>query len=399
MSAVASRLGTRSAPVRVAAVTLAFLLVGVASTAASAADTPSAAACAEPVPEVFERVAPAVVYVAATSINPYRLSDRVTRTIGSGFIIDRTGLVVTNAHVAFRRQSIRVVLDSGENLPAELVGVDPLFDLAVLRITPPPDVKLPVLELGDSDRIRVGDDVLAIGNPLGLDQTLTRGIVSALNRILPDAPFSLENPLIQTDAAINPGSSGGPLLNRCGEVIGINTAMIADAQGIGFAIPVNLAKAVLPSLIEKSRVVRPWVGFHGQVVGDALRDLLRIPLVEGLLVEVVEPGSPAKAAGIHGGQLEIVVAGEEFLVGGDVVTSVNGVRIGSPERLVEAMRGLAVGSTLRLSVFRNGDYRDVEYVLPERPTLPGDVPSLRSARLANRRLLPSAPLRGAAPTR
>ena len=295
-------------------VALAVLMVVLAWQSAvrpsGADERPPEAPCGESVPDIFDRVSPAVVYIAATSINPYRLSDRVTRVVGSGAIIDPAGLVLTNSHVAFGRQSIRVTLDDGRSFVADLVGADPIFDLAVLRLTELPEGRLPTATLGNSDKLRVGEEVLAIGNPLGLDQTLTRGIVSAINRILPETPFSLMEPLIQTDAPINPGNSGGPLLNRCGEVIGINTAAISEAQNIGFAVPVNLVKAVLPSLVAQGRVIRPWLGFHGQIVDDTLRDLLRLPLVTGLLVEVIEPGSPAEGAWLRGGRIELVVAGQ-----------------------------------------------------------------------------------------
>lgn len=340
---------------------------------AGAAERGTPRACTEPIPDIFDRVSPAVVFIAATSINPYKATDRVTHVVGSGFIVDAAGLVLTNSHVVFGRQSIRITLDDGAIVPGELVGADPIFDIAVVRIAAPGARKLPVLAAGDSDAVRVGDEVLAIGNPLGLDQTLTRGIVSAVNRILPDTPFSVLEPLIQTDAPINPGNSGGPLLDRCGEVIGITTAVVTEATNIGFAIPVNLVKAALPSLVSRGRLIRPWLGFHGQLVGDTLRDLLRTPLVEGLLVEVIEPGSPAEKAGLRGGSLEVVIAGREFLIGGDIVTSLNGTPLSAPERVTEAMRALKVGETVTLRVFRDGEFRQVEYVLPERPLLPGDV--------------------------
>jgi serine protease Do len=265
------------------------------------------------------------------------------------------------------------------------VGADPIFDIALLRVPVLDGAKLVPAPFGDSDRLRVGEEVVAIGNPLGLDQTLTRGVVSALNRILPETPFSLQEPLIQTDAPINPGNSGGPLVNRCGEVVGINTAVMPDAQSIGFAIPSNLVRATVRSLLENGRVVRPWVGFHGTLVGAGLRDLLRLPLVPGLLIEVVEPGSPADKAGLRGGQLELSLGGKSVLVGGDIVTELNGSRLASPDELARAMRPLAVGTRLRLTVFRDGDYRSVEYDLPERPLLPSDVATQRAFRAPVRR--------------
>jgi len=323
--------------VRVGRLALPLLIGALACCAAvpggQAAEPPKAATCSESISDVYDRVSPAVVFITATSINPYPLSDRVQRIVGSGFLIDPFGLILTNSHVAFGRQSVTVTLDDGTTLPTQLVGADPIFDLALLRIPPPSAGTLPI---------------------------------------------SLMEPLIQTDAPINPGNSGGPLLNRCGEVIGITTAIMPEAQGIGFAIPINLAKAVFPSLLNHGRVIRPWLGFHGQLVGEPLRNLLRIPLVDGLLVEVLEPRSPAEQAGLRGGQLEIVVAGRSVLVGGDIITSVNGVALDSPDRLSQAMRPLRVGTTIRLTVFRDGNYRDVEYTLPERPVLPGDIRGQRS---------------------
>jgi S1-C subfamily serine protease len=204
-------------------------------------------------------------------------------------------------------------------------------------------------------------------------------VISAVNRILPETPFSLLEPLIQTDTPINPGNSGGPLLDRCGEVVGITTAIIPEAQNISFAIPSNLVRTILPSLVANGRVIRPWIGFHGQLVGRDLQHLLRLPLVEGLLVEVVEPGSPAAAAGVRGGSLEVVVEGRSLLLGGDIITEINGIRVIAAEELARAMRSLTVGSTVRLSLFRGGAAHTVEYRLPERPLLPTDVMGMRSA--------------------
>jgi len=305
--------------------------------------------------------------------------ERVSRVAGSGVIFDASGLVLTNSHVVFGRQSVLVTLDDGTALPAELVGTDTIFDLAVLRIPSPQSGSLPVVTLGSSERLRVGEEVLAIGNPLGLEQTLTRGIVSAINRILPNTALSLTEPLIQTDTSINPGNSGGPLLNRCGEIIGITTAIMPDAQNIGFAIPIDLVKAALPSLVENGRIARPWLGVQGHLVGSALRELLRVPLTEGLLVEIVEPGSPAEAVDLRGGQLDLVIGGQAMLIGGDIITAINGTPVDTPPRMAEAMRDLKVGATVRLTVFREGQTREVECVLPERPLLPGDIPGQRSS--------------------
>lgn len=189
---------------------LSFLVVPFLCPAANAADD----ACKISATKIYETAAPAVVFITATTINPYRLSDRVEHIVGSGFIIDAEGLILTNSHVAFGRQSLTVKLDDGTVLPARLLGADPLFDIAVLQIPKPSKGQLPTVKLGDSDHTRAGEEMLALGNPLGLDQTLTRGIVSALNRVLPATFFSLQEPMIQVDTPINHGNSGGPLLDR-----------------------------------------------------------------------------------------------------------------------------------------------------------------------------------------
>jgi len=329
--------------------------------------------CGKTAPAIFDQVSPAVVFIYATSINPYQMANRVEHVVGSGFIFDTSGLILTNSHVAFGRQSLVVTLDDGASVPAQLVGADPIFDIAVLRIAKPPQATLPVAKLGDSNRVRVGEEALAIGNPLGLEQTLTRGGVSAINRVLPPTFFAFQEPLIQIDTPINPGNSGGPLLNSCGEVIGITTAVVPNAQNIGFAIPINLAKSVIPALLSQGHIIRPWLGFHGQFIDHAVHDLLRIPLARGFLIEVVEPGSPAQQANLRGGALEINIAGRDFLIGGDIITRLNGTRLTSADKVIEALRAVEVGASVSMTVFREGKYLDVKYTLPERPLLPGDM--------------------------
>lgn len=332
----------------------------------------------QPVPDVFARVAPAVVFITATSIDPFHLTDRVTHASGSGVVIDPSGIILTSAHIVYNRQSIQVSLEDGSLLPAKIVGADPIFDLALIQVMPPEGL-LASARLGDSDHLRVGEEVLAIGNPLGLDQTITHGIVSAIDRVLPETAFSLQEPMIQTDTPINPGNSGGPLLNRNGEVVGIVTEVMPNSQNISFAIPSNLAKTILPSLIKEGRVIRPWVGFHGQFVDPTLRQLLRVPLVPGELVEVIEPGSPAERAGLQGGDLEIAISGKSYLIGGDIVTKINGIPLTSEEKFFEVVQGLKLGTALHLTLFREGTVREVEYRLPERPILTGDLPVDRAS--------------------
>jgi serine protease Do len=337
------------------------------------------APCQESIPDLFEGVSPSVVSIAATSINLYDIDQRMDRVAGSGVIVDPSGLILTNSHVVFGRQIITVTLDEGTTLPAQLVGADPLLDIAVVRIPKPDRGALPVARLGDSAHLRVGEQVLAIGNPFGLDQTLTRGIVSAVNRLLPGGSLSVREPLIQTDTAINPGSSGGPLINACGEVAGITTAVLSEAQGIGFAIPSDLIKQVMPVLISEGRMVRPWLGIQGQIVVPVIQELLRVSLPDGFLVEVVEPGSPAEKAGLRGGELELNISGQSLLLGGDVITEVNGTAVTGPEKLAQVLDPLKVGAKVNLTVVRDDKPLHFEIALTERPLLPWDIPSRRTA--------------------
>jgi serine protease Do len=333
-----------------------------------------AAECEKSFPDIYKAASSAVVTVTTRSINPYRVTNRVQRGIGSGFIVAPNGLILTNSHVVYGAQALTVTLDNGTVRRARIVGQDPIFDIAVIQIPTEPDEHLPLVEFGNSDAIQVGEEIAAIGNPLGLEQTLTRGVISALNRVLPEKPLSLSRTMIQTDAAINPGNSGGPLLDRCGKVIGMSTEIIAGAHGIAFAIPSNLIRAAIGLLLEHGHIVRPWLGFHGQLVDKEINPILNSPMVAGLLVEVIEPQSPAEKAGLRGGEHEIAIDGNELLWGGDIVTKINGTRIDSMERLGGAMDALRVGQRVALEVFRSGRTERIEYELPERPTLPGDVP-------------------------
>ena len=354
-------------------------LADISPARAQAGQRPAGEACQETLSALYKRVSPSVVSISSTTVNPYDMDHRIEHVSGSGVIIDDSGLVLTNSHVVFSRQLLTVTLSNGISLPAQFVGADPQFDIAVIRIPRPTKGTLPVADLGNSERLLVGDDVFAIGNPLGLEQTLTRGIVSAVNRTLPGSSWSLTEPLIQTDAAINPGSSGGPLVDRCGAVIGITTANLPDAQSIGFAVPVNLIKAVIPTLLTNGRIIRPWLGVQGQFVVPVLKELLRVPLVDGFLVEVVEPGSPAEAKELHGGEFELVIGGQPLLLGGDIITKVNGAQLDDPQKLGQVLGALKVGATVNLTLVRDGKSRQVALTLTERPLLPGDIPAKRTS--------------------
>ncbi len=348
----------------------ATLIVAVA--AALMLPSPAAAQrCTDALSTLFERVSPAVVSINAVKINKSKPQRRFTSVVGSGFILEASGQILTNAHVVDGATGISVTLDSGDKVEARILGLDPILDLALLKMDS--DAKLPAVTLGDSEKIKVGDEVIAIGNPLGLDQTMTRGIVSGINRVLPDVLGSTDEPMIQTDAAINPGNSGGPLMDRCGRVIGINTLISEEGQNIGFAIPINVAKSVLRELRETGRVTRPWIGIQGRMVSPPLLSLLRLPLAPGFLVEVVEDGSPADRAGLKGGHLFVSVQGDEFLVGGDIVTAVGGRPIKDPGDFRATAKSLKPGQQIRLTVFRDGATRNVTLTVIERPRLPSDL--------------------------
>jgi len=353
------------------------LITGVA--AAQPAKQQPTSGCPESLPALYDQVSATVLSITAISVNPYDADHRIERVQGSGVIIDPSGLIVTNSHVVFGRQVITVMLDDGTTLPAKFVGADPIFDIALIRIPVPTEGTLRVATFGNSAALRVGEEVYAIGNPLGLDQTLTRGVVSAINRTLPGAAWSLTEPLIQTDAAINRGNSGGPLVDPCGLVIGINTANLPEAQNIGFAVPANLVKSVIPQLLDKGHVVRPWLGVQGQFVVPELKELLRVPLVDGFLVEAVEPGSPAEQKGLRGGLFEITVEGQPVLLGGDIITQVNGATIDDPDKLGRTLSGLKVGAVLKLNVTTDGKTRSIELTLAERPLLLWDLPGRPSS--------------------
>jgi len=336
------------------------------------------APCQPSIPELYQRVSPAVVSITAISIDPSDPSNRTERRTGSGVIVDPTGLILTNSHVVYGQAIISVTLDDQTSLPGRIVGVDPFFDIALVQVEEADAGRLPTARLGRSDNLLTGEEVYAIGNPFGLEQTLTRGIISAVNRILPGLSWSTKEPMIQTDAAINPGSSGGPLIDSCGDVIGITTAILTDAQGIGFAIPVDLIKDEMADLIKNGRVIRPWLGIQGQIVSPEIKELLRVPLVDGLMIEFVEAGSPASKLHLRGGNLDVVVGGEPFLVGGDIITEVNGVSVVDQKSLAAAFEGLQVGTTVHMAVFREGKILTVETVIAERP-MPAAGGSVRRA--------------------
>ncbi|MGB2689398.1 MAG: DegQ family serine endoprotease [Desulfobacterales bacterium] len=268
------------------------------------------------------------------------------RSLGSGFIIDKDGYIVTNNHVIDNADKIVVILKDEKEFEAKIVGRDKNTDLALIKIES--NHNLPVLGFGDSDALKVGQWVVAIGNPFGLEQTVTAGIVSAKGRVIGSGPY---DDFIQTDASINPGNSGGPLLNMKGEVIGINTAIIAGGQGIGFAIPVNLAKNVIVQLKSTGEVTRGWLGVGIQDISEEVAEYYGIKEKKGVLVTEVFPGDPADLAGIKPK---------------DIILSVNGKAVDSARQLTGMIADIIVGDTIQIKINRNGKSRTTDVKIAKR---------------------------------
>jgi len=273
---------------------------------------------------------------------------QVRQGAGSGFIIDSRGYVVTNNHVVEGAMSIRVKLDDGRSFDGQVLGTDPLTDIAVVKLKNPP-ANLAVLKFGDSDAMRVGDWVVAIGNPFGLASSVSVGILSAKAR---NIGAGIYDDFLQTDAAINPGNSGGPLFNLKGEVIGVNTAIVAGGSGIGFAVPSNLAKALVPQLEKTGSVTRGYIGIGLQKLTPQLAKALATPSAQGALVTSVQPDKPGARAGLKQD---------------DVITQVDGQAVTSDDQLRRTVALRAPGSSVNLTVYRGGKPRDVKVTLAARP--------------------------------
>lgn len=268
--------------------------------------------------------------------------------MGSGVIFRADGYILTNYHVVDGADQVLVTLNNAQEYQAQVVGRDPKTDLAVLRIQAPE--ALPVATLGDSDALQVGDWVVAIGNPFGLDHTVTAGIVSAKGRVIGAGPY---DDFIQTDASINPGNSGGPLLNMRGEVIGINTAIVPNGQGIGFAIPVNTAKPLIPQLVSTGKVTRGYLGLNLQTLTPALTQTLKLSESKGALVSEVFPGSPAAKAGLQRG---------------DVIVTFDGKQISSAHDLATLVAATAVDKNVSLLILRDGSKQTVPLTVGRMPS-------------------------------
>jgi S1-C subfamily serine protease len=319
---------------------------------------------------VYEKVADGVVNVTSTAVQmDFFFNAFPTQGSGSGSIIDMRGHILTNHHVVADAQKLEVTLADGSKWPAKLVGSDPESDLAVIRIDAPRE-KLKVIPMGDSKSLRIGQKVLAIGNPFGFERTLTTGVISSLGRTIRSDSGALMEDIIQTDAAINPGNSGGPLLNSEGEIIGINTAILSPSGGsvgIGFAIPVNVAKKIVPDLIARGYIVYPWIGATIQSLIPEVADYLKLKVERGAMIAEVVKGGPADKAGLRGGNRRIEVGNTIVVVGGDVIVRADQHEIKTNDELIRYIREKKPGDTISLQVFRRNKPQEVRVKLGERP--------------------------------
>jgi Do/DeqQ family serine protease len=336
----------------------------------SASEVPSGLYSREnPVVRAVKKISPAVVnisseYEVRNRVNPffqlpmdpffrdffdhrYEQKQKLT-SLGSGVIIDgKRGFILTNEHVIAKTGTITVVLNDGREFTADIVGADPESDLAVLKISS--ETPLPSVEMGDSQDIMIGETVIAIGNPFGFSNTVTTGVVSALNRSI-RAEERVYNDFIQTDTSINPGNSGGPLLNINGELIGINTAIYAKAEGIGFAIPINKAKKIISDLIEYGEVVHAWIGLSVQNIDAQLAQYLNLPTMSGVVAHDLEPAGPAAKAGIQEG---------------DLILYIDNKNISSISDFENVMRGIPSGQMIEVRLKRDGN----EFAIPIKTTV------------------------------
>jgi putative serine protease PepD len=319
---------------------------------------------------VYEKVADGVVNVTSTAMQmDFFFNAFPTQGSGSGSIIDTKGHILTNHHVVANAQKLEVTLADGSKWPAKLVGSDPDNDLAVIKIEAPKE-KLKVIPMGDSKNLKIGQKVLAIGNPFGLQRTLTTGIVSSLGRTIRSEVGTLIEDVIQTDAAINPGNSGGPLLNSEGEIVGINSAIISPtggSVGIGFAIPVNTAKRVAPELISKGYVTYPYIGATIQSLIPEMAKFLKLKIERGAMISEVVKGGPADKAGLKGGNQRVQVGNMIVLAGGDIVVKADQREVKTNDELIHYIREKKPGDTVLLKVFRKDSFIDMKVTLGERP--------------------------------
>lgn len=333
--------------------------------------------------EIYRRSAPGVVQITATSVattqtdplNPFGTpGSQQSNALGSGFVIDKAGYIVTNYHVVEGAKSIQVTFSNNSSIDAHLVGADPSTDIAIVKVDTSSRALTP-LRLGDSDAVQVGDSVVAIGNPFGLSRTVTAGIVSAIQRQI-TAPNEYEiDHVIQTDAPINHGNSGGPLISALGEVIGVNaqieTGGVSQGNvGVGFAVPSNTVKTVAAQLIKSGKIDHAAIGILAQDVTPDVAKAFRLPVTSGVIVEQVQAGSGAADAGIKAGKTDVTVAGESYKLGGDIIVEANGVPVRDLAGLRDVISGMEPGDTITLKVYRGDEQQTIKVKLGRRPSTP-----------------------------
>lgn len=319
--------------------------------------------------ELFEKSEESVVKIKVERIG----SGTDTGGLGSGFVYDNLGHIITNAHVVDGASKATVTFLDGSQYSAEIIGEDKFTDIAVIKVSEKPRLLHP-LQIGDSSLLRVGEQVAAIGNPFGLSGSMTSGIVSQMGRLMatPDTAFSIPD-VIQTDAAINPGNSGGPLLNMKGQVIGINTAIqsiTGGNSGIGFAVPSNTVSKIVPVLIEDGKYHHPWIGITGQDIDPDLAQALGLEQAKGFMIITVVDGSPADKAGLKGRTITLETGGKEYPAGGDIIISVDDKEVRKiSDILIHLQREKSVGDEMILGVLRDGEFLHITLELVERPDL------------------------------
>lgn len=316
--------------------------------------------------EVVKRGSAGVVHIQARTIEESRFErEAVEASTGSGFVISDDGYVVTAFHVIKQHNEVDVILNGGTRYPARLVGTAPQLDVALLQIEAERGVLSP-LPLADSDQLMSGQHVIAIGNAMGMHNTVTSGIVSAVGRTIgSNGPLELQEAMIQTDAAVNPGNSGGPLLNSAGEVVGMNDAALSAAQNMSFAVPSSLIRRVIPDLIAMGHPYRPLLGFSGSEITPTLARLFQIPVSRGILVEELLPFGPASQAGLRAGTRVVVLGERSYVLGGDVITAADGQAVSSPGQLTQLLLRMKPGDTLRLQVVRGKETLEIAIPLSE----------------------------------
>jgi len=327
---------------------------------------------------LYQRVSPGVVNIEVSQKDTSgQLQDTA---LGSGFVYDAAGHIITNAHVEAQADELRVRFPDGIVLPAKPVGADQYADIAVLKVDPPAGYSLTPLELGDSSQLKVGARVVAIGNPFGLTNTMTLGIVSAIGRTLPgsvvtDTGSTFSNPqIIQIDAAINPGNSGGPLLDLHGRVIGVNVAIRTESgvnTGVGFAVPSNTVKRGVPQLISTGKVAYPYLGIATSSIFDLgeLALAFNLPVSQGVLITSVQPGTAADKAGLRGSTRTDTLRGQQVALGGDIIVAVDGTPIHNFDELLGYLvANTSVGQRITVTIIRDGQKMDVPVTLDARPS-------------------------------